>query len=431
MAILRQLQGITVLLMVALPAMAAGGSSSNIAPLSTVSASSENVIARQNAAKAVDGVISGFPMDASKEWATMGGKVGTWIRLDWAAPNTVDHMVLYDRPNFSDQIAGGMLLFSDGSSVSVGALPNNGAGLTVTFAPRSVTWIKFTVDAVSSFTRSVGLAEWEVYGVAASLQGGGSGNTNSPSAAQSDPPPKSVVSPRQLFTSGVTASAYDLTQGLVPSNAVDGSLQTAWGVSSMPQSLVMDLGSQQVLSNIKMLISAAQGGADISYSLQTSLDNQVWTQLFSGNALSSEPQWTAANFDPVYARYVRVNLGSSNSVTAAKIYEIIPYGRNIRANASAPVNDAVTLSWKPNPEIVDGYLIYFGGNADVVDTQATKVITVSTPGFDPRAPAVRYDSWYDFGLLPGDNVCFKVRAYNADGVSEFSPAVCSIIAIPQ
>ncbi|MCL0138160.1 hypothetical protein M2T37_28165, partial [Klebsiella pneumoniae] len=73
---------------------------------------------------------------------------------------------LYDRPNLSDQITGGTLTFSDGSSVSVPSLNNDGSGVTVSFAPRSVTWVRLTVGSVRAGTSNVGLAEFEAWGVA-------------------------------------------------------------------------------------------------------------------------------------------------------------------------------------------------------------------------------------------------------------------------
>ena len=141
-----------------------GGSSSNISPFySAITFSSQNTKDGQLAAKAVDGVVDGWPGDYTKEWATVGGKAGSWIRLDWSSAYTVDHVVLYDRPNLNDQVLSGTLLFSDGTSVPVGSLPDDGTGLTVTFGSRTVTWVRFTVNTVKSTTFNIGLAEMEVY----------------------------------------------------------------------------------------------------------------------------------------------------------------------------------------------------------------------------------------------------------------------------
>ena len=64
----------------------------------------------------------------------------------------------------TDQVTSGTLSFSDGSSVQVGTLQNDGqAGTVVTFPPKKITWVKFTVDAVRPGTQNAGLGEMQVY----------------------------------------------------------------------------------------------------------------------------------------------------------------------------------------------------------------------------------------------------------------------------
>ncbi len=83
---------------------------------------------------AVDGVVGGYPDNKTQEWSS-GGKEGSWLRLGWDTPQTVSRIVLWDRPNPIDQITSGMLAFSDGSSLPVGALPNDAkTGLTLSFS---------------------------------------------------------------------------------------------------------------------------------------------------------------------------------------------------------------------------------------------------------------------------------------------------------
>lgn len=142
----------------------------NLTGRSTITASSQNTATGQTAAKAGDGVAQGYPADSSKEWATSGGKAGSWITLTWPTPVSLGRVVLYDRPNTDDQVTRGTLSFSDGTSVAVGTLVNAGspggtaAATTVTFSPRSVTSVRFTIDAVSSTTHNIGLAEFEAWG---------------------------------------------------------------------------------------------------------------------------------------------------------------------------------------------------------------------------------------------------------------------------
>ena len=72
-------------------------------------------------------------------------------------------VLLYDRPNLTDQIEGGTLEFSDGSRMEVGALPNDG-GLpgAVSCPAKTCTWGKFTVTKAGQRTQNVGLSEMAV-----------------------------------------------------------------------------------------------------------------------------------------------------------------------------------------------------------------------------------------------------------------------------
>lgn len=131
----------------------------NVARNATATASSQNTSTGQTAAKAIDGVIDGYPGDYSREWATQGGKANSWLNLAWSSPVTINQVVLYDRPNAGDQVTGGTLKFSDGSTVAVPALDNAGGPTTVTFPTKTTSSLRFTVTSVSGITGNVGLAE--------------------------------------------------------------------------------------------------------------------------------------------------------------------------------------------------------------------------------------------------------------------------------
>jgi len=140
---------------------------SNIAPLATVTASSETPATGQLAIKAVDGVIDGYPGDYTREWATNQEGVGAWLDLSWPATYTVNRVVLYDRPNSGDQILGGTILFSDGTTLTVGPLDNDGMATEYQFGTKSIVSLRLTVNAVSPGSANIGLAEIEVYGLLA------------------------------------------------------------------------------------------------------------------------------------------------------------------------------------------------------------------------------------------------------------------------
>jgi LmbE family N-acetylglucosaminyl deacetylase len=154
----------TVTITVAAPS----GTLTDVAPLASASASSQNTSTGQLASSTIDGVISGYPTDNTAEWATVGGGVGSWLKLAWPVSYTISDVVLFDRPNLNDQITSGTLTFSNGTVVSFGALPNNGAtGLTVTLAaPIATTSVLMTVTGVSSTTLNVGLSEIQAFGTA-------------------------------------------------------------------------------------------------------------------------------------------------------------------------------------------------------------------------------------------------------------------------
>lgn len=141
------------------PAVAA-----NLASNATATASSQNTSTGQTAAKAIDGSAKGYPADSTKEWATLGGKAGSWLQLTWPTPMTIDKVVVYDRPNSNDRITGATLRFSDGSTVATGSLVNSGTATPVTFTARTTTSLRLEITAVSSATVNIGLAEIEVWG---------------------------------------------------------------------------------------------------------------------------------------------------------------------------------------------------------------------------------------------------------------------------
>ncbi len=132
----------------------------NKARSASVTVSSESIGTSQQGIKAIDGSFDGYPGVHTREWVTNNENAGAWIQLQWSATTNVRQVILFDRPNQYDQILGGTLLFSDGSSVPVAALPNDGSPLSVSFTARNVTWVKFRVDNASGL---VGLAEIEVY----------------------------------------------------------------------------------------------------------------------------------------------------------------------------------------------------------------------------------------------------------------------------
>ncbi len=134
----------------------------NLASLATISVSSETAATQQLGIKAIDGIVDGSPGDYTKEWASNGQLAGAWIKLTWAVPITTSQVIFYDRPNLTDNVTSGTISFSDGTTVPVGSLPNDGTPLMVSFAARTITWMQFTVN--TAVGQNIGLAEVAVNG---------------------------------------------------------------------------------------------------------------------------------------------------------------------------------------------------------------------------------------------------------------------------
>lgn len=136
----------------------------NIAPKARVTASSSNDGSSQTPDKATDGSTGGFPAGHSNEWATDGGKAGSWLTLSWESPQMISQVALYDRPNLQDQITGAVVEFDGGDGIEVGELDNYGTLKTVDAADRTARNLTVRITEVSPSTTNVGLAEIQVFG---------------------------------------------------------------------------------------------------------------------------------------------------------------------------------------------------------------------------------------------------------------------------
>jgi len=134
---------------------------SNIAYLAKVSVSSENASTDQLGIKVIDGIADGYPRFPANEWVAQGETTGAWVKLSWIKPYIVSKIRIFDRPNLDDHITRALITFSDGTTLTIGPLPNNGSCYEIKFAARQIEWVKMTV--VSANGANVGLSEFEIY----------------------------------------------------------------------------------------------------------------------------------------------------------------------------------------------------------------------------------------------------------------------------
>jgi LmbE family N-acetylglucosaminyl deacetylase len=186
----------------------------NVAVLATATASSQTTTGLQAASNAIDGIISGTPnpldnslnystfkVSGGGEWVTAGQTAGAWIKLTWPSSVTTSQVVLYGRPDGTDNVLSGTLTFSDGTSVPVGALPVGGAGYPINFASKTITWMQFTVNSAQG--KNIGLSEIEVFGTLTS-------STNTFGPQMTSGPVTSSPSIGLDQSSALTASTFDV-----------------------------------------------------------------------------------------------------------------------------------------------------------------------------------------------------------------------------
>jgi LmbE family N-acetylglucosaminyl deacetylase len=278
--------------------VSADNNSTNVAPLGTATASSE--AEGQGASKAIDGIVGGYPANPFAEWASEGGKAGSWLSLKWSKSYLLDHVVLYDRPNSDDQISSGTLTFSDGSTVSFGALPNEGTtGLNISFAPRATTSLKMTVNTVSSTTLNVGLSEVEAW---------------STGVEAAPTPPKFTSATAASFTTGAAASFAVATSG-TPAASLKESGTLPSGVS------FTNNGNGTATLSGTPASSAAPAGSSKTYSLTLTATNSAGsaTQKLTLTVSNDEPKPSKPVFTTPSSRTGTVGKALSFAIEATGV----------------------------------------------------------------------------------------------------------------
>ncbi|MDX2431846.1 MAG: sulfatase-like hydrolase/transferase [Bacteroides sp.] len=128
----------------------------NIAPEAAVSVSSTADPDNFAGENVRDGI---FQIGNIGEWKS-DGESTPWFELSWEKNAIVDKIHLYDRVGSSTQVITGAIEFSDGSIIETGTLPSDGSKKTLVFAPREISFLKFSV---TEGIGEIGLAEIEVY----------------------------------------------------------------------------------------------------------------------------------------------------------------------------------------------------------------------------------------------------------------------------
>lgn len=107
-------------------------------------------------------VYDGITRVVTGDWASKG-ELNPWVQLSWDEPVTADEITVFDRANLVDNANAGTLTFSDGTTVDVSGLPQDGTGKNVTFDLKTFEWVRFQVDG--GIGSNVGLSEIQVQAI--------------------------------------------------------------------------------------------------------------------------------------------------------------------------------------------------------------------------------------------------------------------------
>ena len=135
----------------------------NIAPLAKVTVSVE-LNSNYSASNVNDGIIG---ISDLGEWASdsrmgfWGGINYPWVQLEWEETQLIDKILIYDRVSKDTHLAGGTIMFSDGTELGVYLIPNDGSACVIEFPPKEVDWFKFVVTDGEG--DNLGLSEIEVF----------------------------------------------------------------------------------------------------------------------------------------------------------------------------------------------------------------------------------------------------------------------------
>jgi hypothetical protein len=152
-----------------------------------------------------------------------------------------------------DNVKAGTLSFSDGSTASVGQLPNDASsGYTVSFATKTITSVKFTVTQAVGL--NIGLAECQLFGPSA-----GAVSASSVSLA-----PASVVggsNSQGTVTLTGPAPGSGAIVSLGSGNTADATVPSTVTVATGATSAPFTINTSVVTAAVSESISATYGGA--------------------------------------------------------------------------------------------------------------------------------------------------------------------------
>ncbi|MFS4417252.1 glycoside hydrolase domain-containing protein [Maribacter sp. 2307ULW6-5] len=132
---------------------------SSAGPLSIADQAKATASSELNADLASENINDGLMAVHGKgNWMAKGKEA--WVQLDWATPQSISKVVIYNYPTERGRILSGTLQFADGSRMDV-TLPEDGSAHAVSFAPKNTISVRFIAKQVLG--KNAGLSELEVF----------------------------------------------------------------------------------------------------------------------------------------------------------------------------------------------------------------------------------------------------------------------------
>lgn len=93
----------------------------------------------------------------------------------------------------------------------------------------------------------------------------------------------------------------------------------------------------------------------------------------------------------------------------------------IWTSSERPV-ERLSLSWNTNPDPVNGYQVFKGMIPDA--NQMRKVLEMQAQNGSRQEVSWTVE---ELDVAQGQQVCFRVKAFNSEGTSDFSEAICTTL----
>lgn len=128
--------------------------------------------------------------------------------------------------------------------------------------------------------------------------------------------PNNIISPKSILSSS--------DDGNIAENVNDNLYETRWSSKGSGQNLLFDLGETKEIGYIGMSFFKGNERSTI-FSIETSLDNENFTEIYKGESSGTSNELELINFDTVEAKYINIifygNSSSDwNSITEVQIY---------------------------------------------------------------------------------------------------------------